>query len=340
MGGYNNNSQYYAVGVNNVKSVNKYVLTITVALALLAGGCSSKEISDDKQSTKKTEPVQVSEFEIRKAPPQRIDQIYGLGYPGNDEGLYIASHQGIKIHSGDGWLEGTSQKHEYLGFQATKDGFFASGHPEEGSDLKNPLGLVKSIDKGATLEKLAFYGESDFHFLSSSYGTDTLYVINEKETPTLKLGVYLSEDEGQTWEPVKLNGFDSDTFGMIAVHPTNSNMMAMATKSGIFLSEDKGKNIKRVTEPIMATALTFSENNLYYSSVENNKVLFNKLNINTLESEQMEIPFLDYDNPVTYIAVNHKDNKTLSFSTYLYDVYESNDEGENWNLILKNGKIE
>lgn len=323
-----------------MKIVNKYILPLSVTLALLAGGCSSNEQSNEKQPVNKTEHAQVSKFEIKTASPQRIEQIYGLGYPGNDEGLYIASHKGIKIHTNNGWLEGTSQNHKYLGFQATKDGFLASGHPEKGSGLKNPLGIVQSIDRGATLEKLAFYGESDFHFLSTSYETDTLYVINEKENPTLKPGVYLSENEGKSWKPVMLNGLDSDTFGMIAVHPTNSNKMAMTTRSGIFLSEDKGKNMKRITEPIMATALTFSENNLYYSSVENNKVLFSVINLDTLEAEQVDIPFLNYDNPVTYIAVNNKDNNTFSFATYLFDVYESTDKGANWNLVLKNGKIE
>ncbi|MGN7399735.1 F510_1955 family glycosylhydrolase [Cytobacillus praedii] len=318
----------------------KLFLPCMIGFSLFMAGCSNGEQTEKEQTTKKNEPVQVSKFEIKKASPQRLERINGLGYPGNDEGLYIASHQGIKIYTDEGWLEGSSQKHEYMGYQASVDGFYASGSAEEGSNSKSPLGLVKSTDKGATLEKLAFYGESNFQFLSKGYGTNVIYIINQKENSVLGPGVYLSEDEGKSWNPVALKGFDADTLGMIAAHPANSSKMAMSTRSGIYMSEDKGENMKKVTPPVMTTALAFSEENLYYSAVEDNKVLFYRMDINTNQAVQLEIPFLNYDNPVTFIAVDQKNNDTISFATYLNDVYESNDGGKNWNLVLKNGKIE
>ncbi|MBU8879475.1 hypothetical protein BGM26_10810 [Bacillus sp. FJAT-29790] len=315
-------------------------LPITFVFTLLAAGCTSDKESEKQLQTNNDKPAQVDQFEIIKAAPQQLDHIHGLGYPGNDSGLYVASHEGIKVFHDDVWLEGSSQRHDYMGFQAHKDGFFASGHPKEGSDLKNPLGLVKSIDKGASLEKLAFYGESDFHFLSAGFGTNAIYIINQQANSSLDPGVYFSENEGKSWNPVKLTGLESDTLGMIAAHPSKSNLMAMSTRSGIFLSEDNGEHMKRISEPVMTTALVFSENNLFYSSVENNKVLFHKIDLITSETSQIEIPFLNYDNPITYISVNNQNDTTLSFATYLNDVYESTDKGENWKLLLKNGRIE
>jgi Sortilin, neurotensin receptor 3, len=321
--------------------LKKLFLPCIIGFSLFMAGCTNDEQAEKEKPVKKSEAVQISKFDIQKASPQRLERINGLGYPGNDDtGLYIASHQGIKIFTKEGWLEGTSQKHEYMGFQASEDGFYASGHPEKSSDLKAPLGLVKSTDKGASLEKLAFYGESNFQFLSKGYGTDAIYLINLKENSDLGLGVYLSENNGKSWSPVELKGFEADTLGMIAAHPTNSDLMAMSTRSGIFMSKDKGKDIERVTAPVMTTALAFSEESLYYSAVENNKVLFYRMDLKTKEATQLEIPFLNYDNPVTFIAVNHKNTNTISFSTYLNDVYQSNDGGENWDLVLKNGKIE
>ncbi|MFE8696770.1 F510_1955 family glycosylhydrolase [Cytobacillus sp. FJAT-53684] len=319
----------------------KYFLSCMIGFALVMAGCSNDGQDKDKQAKKKSESVQESNFEIKQAVPQRIERINGLGYPGNDEGLYIASHEGIKIFSAEGWLEGTSEKHEYMGFQASEEGFYASGFPEEeDSDTKAPLGLVKSSDKGASLEKLAFYGESNFPFLSSGYQSDIIYIINQEKNSALEPGVFYSEDEGRSWKPVGLNGFDADTLGMIAAHPTNSSLMAMSTRSGIFMSEDKGEHMKMVTEPVMATALAFSEDALYYSAAKDNKVLFYRMDLKTKESIPLNIPYLNYDNPVTFISVNHREEQTLSFATYLNDVYESTDGGENWNLLLKNGKIE
>ena len=71
-------------------------------------------------------------------------------------GVSIATHSGIKVYQNGKWLEAKTGLHDYMGFQATKNGFFASGHPEPGANLKNPLGLMKSSDGGNTLEKLAF----------------------------------------------------------------------------------------------------------------------------------------------------------------------------------------
>ncbi|MBY0123873.1 hypothetical protein H0173_18525 [Bacillus sp. S/N-304-OC-R1] len=318
---------------------HKKLLSILAIIFLLAlFGCSTHEQKETKR-TEINEKHADPSFEIKKAEPQRLENIFGIGYPGNDEGLYIASQNGIKIFSNGSWLEGTTQKHEYMGFQTTLDGFIASGHPEKDSKLQDPLGIVKSIDKGASLEQLAFYGESNFYFLSSSYNGKTMYIINQEKNSKLKLGVYMSEDEGKSWEKVMLKGLDSNTLGMIAVHPEN-NIMAMSTREGIYYSEDKGQNIKKITNPIMTTALAFSEDSLYYSSAENNKVLFYKMDLQSFNVNSVNIPFLSYDNPITYIAVNNKDQNKLSFATYLNDVYESADGGQTWKLVLKNGRIE
>ncbi|MBP2241711.1 hypothetical protein J2Z40_002283 [Cytobacillus eiseniae] len=320
--------------------VKKIVLPFMIGTSLLMTGCSDEDQTETKKPDKINEPTQEIAFEIKKASPQRLERINGLGYPGNDEGLYIASDEGIKNYTEEGWLEGTSQKHEYFGFQASQDGFFTSGEPEEGAKLKSPLGIVKSKDKGATTEEVAFYGESIFPFLSKGYGTNTIYLINQEENSELELGVYFSEDGGKSWTPVTLNGFDADTLGMIAAHPSNPALMAMSTRSGIFMSSDNGENIEKVTESVMTTALAFSEESLFYSGVIGDKVLFYRMDLQTKEAVELDIPFLNFDNPVTFIAVNHKEEDTIAFSTYLNDVYESKDGGENWKLVLKNGKIE
>lgn len=323
-----------------MKILKNAFLPITIALVLTMAGCADGEQGESAKPIKEEKKAEVIPYEIQHAAPQRIDQIYGLGYPGNDEGLYIASDDGMKIFSNGEWLESNSQKHEYTGFQAVHDGFITSGHPQEGSDLKDPLGIVKSVDKGATLDHLAFDGELDFHFLSAGYQSNVMYIINNADSDALDPGVYSSDDLGASWNPVKLNDFDADSLGMIAVHPTDDNLMAMATRSGIYLSEDKGNHMKKITDTIMVTAIAFSNDSLYYSSVENNNVLFRSINLDTMESASIDIPFLNYDNPITYITVNQKNQQTIAFSTYLFDVYQSANNGGKWDLVMKNGKIE
>ncbi|WP_026584550.1 F510_1955 family glycosylhydrolase [Bacillus sp. J33] len=318
----------------------KGILLFIYSLLLLAAGCSSEEQKSQSQSE---EPQKKAEeetpYEVIKASAQQIEHIQGIGYPGNDTGLYLSSSNGLKFFKDGTWFETSAHNHDYMGFQAQKDGFIASGHPDKNSELKDPLGIVKSTDKGASLEKLAFYGKSSFPFLSAGYNSGIVYIISQEQTAELAPGVYRSENKGQTWEPVSLKGLEADTLGMIAAHPDNPNIMAMSTRSGIFFSRDKGETVELVSEPIMATALAFTKDSLYYAYAKQEKVLLDKIDLETMESSPVELPFLSYDNPITYIAADYQNAGRLSFSTYLKDLYQTHDSAENWELLLKNGRI-
>lgn len=333
---------------------NKLIITIAAVLLGITGCANDKEQADNEKTTQektvtesnqkssdsKIDKNQAKDF-IVKAAAQKIDHVHGIGYPGNDDGLYVASHNGIKIFKEGKWFEAVSENHDYMGFQAVNDGFYASGHPEEGSDLKNPLGLIKSTDKGESLEKIAFYGESDFHFLSASFKDQVLYLINEEANSELERGVYVSKDAAESWEPVELNGLDSDSLGIIAAHPEKGATFAMSTREGVFTTDDYGKNMKRLGDYEMVTATTYSQKSLYISPVQQNKIKLVKLNTAQPEkAEELPIPTLKYDNPITYIAADAKKEGRIAFITILNDLYQSDDGGQTWKQLLVNGKIE
>lgn len=324
---------------------------IPILAAILFTGCSGQENHEQAQpatdeSKDKTEEKNTPQKEpqtdfILKADPQTIEHIHGIGYPGNDDGLYVASHQGLKIFKNGEWLEMTDENHDYMGFQAVEDGFVASGHPAQGSDLKNPLGLVKSTDNGKTLEKIAFYGESDFHFLSASFRDNVFYLINEEPNSELERGVYVSKDKGGAWEPVELNGLDANSLGIIAVHPENGGTLAMATREGVFVSNDFGTTMERKGDYQLVTAAAYSKENLYIAPVEHEKIKLVRLPVEQQGTgEELPIPNLKYDNPITYIAADPEQDGTIAFITILNDLYESKDGGKTWNQLLINGRIE
>lgn len=333
------------------KTKNRLMITLAAAMLVFTGCANNKEQAENEKATqeKETETKQESndtqdvnqhkDF-IVKAAPQKIEHVHGIGYPGNDDGLYVASHHGIKIFKEGQWFEASSENHDYMGFQAVEDGFYASGHPEEGSDLKNPLGLIKSTDKGETLDKVAFYGESDFHFLSASFQDEVLYLINEEANSKLDRGVYVSKDAAKSWEQVELNGLEADSLGIIAAHPENGETFAMSTREGVFVTDDFGKNMKRIGEYEMVTAAAYSKESLYISPVKNNKIMLVKLNnAQSQKAEELTIPTLKYDNPITYIAADPKKEGRIAFITILNDLYESQDGGQTWKQVLVNGRI-
>lgn len=321
-----------------MKVAYKRVFAIILVFLLIAAGCSNNQKPKTTEQEKK--PAAKVNFDIVETKNVKVSRIFGIGYPGNDEGLYIAANNGLQMHRDGKWLETTTNRHQYMGFQAVKAGFISSGRPQKGTDLKDPLGLVQSSDRGKTLEELAFYGKSIFHFAGVSYSGKGIYVINEKDDNGLSRGVNYSKDNGKTWSNSKFADFNADSLGMIAVHSINGDIMAMSTRTGIYYSTDNGNTMKLITGPIMVTTLTFMGDSILYSSVENDKISLKTINPATGEQADLAFPFLDFDNPITYVAVDPEDTSKIAFATYKNDLYESTDGGKTWVNLLKDGKKE
>jgi len=192
-----------------------------LVIVLVLSACNSKE----KDS-----------YSFEEVDNPKIEHIHGLGYINGKSDFVIATHRGLYKYGVKGWEEANSQKHDYMGFQAVKDGFYSSGHPEEGSNLKNPLGVIKSTDEGANLEQLAFYGEIDFHYLAAGYDSNTIYVINETPTENMSGGLHYSIDEGKSWTESAMNGFNSEFVSNLSAHPSKKEIVAIGSKDGIFVS--------------------------------------------------------------------------------------------------------
>jgi uncharacterized lipoprotein YehR (DUF1307 family) len=320
-----------------MKVTIKTVLIVLVGVLFMASGCTNKE-QDQTTNNKDNKSETKIPFDLVEAKSLNLKNIRGIGYPGNDTALYVASNDGLKMFKENKWYETTTKQHDYIGFQAIETGFIASGHPQKGTGMKDPFGLVKSDNKGDTLKKIAFYGENNFHFTAASFSGNGLYIIGEQASDGLSLGVNYSTDNGKTWRKSTFKNFNADSLGMIAVHPNHGEIMAMSTRSGIYYSTDHGDTMTLKTNPTMVTALTFSGDSILYSSVENDQILLKTLNPVTGEQTNNAFPFLDYDNPITYLAVNPKNPTQIAFTTYKNDLYESVDGGKSWSNLLKDGK--
>ncbi|HLR73613.1 MAG TPA: hypothetical protein VK073_05290 [Pseudogracilibacillus sp.] len=300
---------------------NKVTIILIIIISIFVVGCSNQD--DDA-------------FEVSF--DGTMDHVHGLGYAGNDEGLYFASHTGLKIYRDGKWFETSNNFNDYMGFAAVDKGFYSSGHPGTDSKLPNPIGLQKSFDGGKTLEKIDFEGESDFHVMAVGYNSHDVILLNEQKNSKLGVGIYLSEDSGESWTEVTASRLDGDILSF-SIHPSNSEYIAAATNSGIYFSSDKGESFTLISEgEAVGTAVFFNEENLYFASYKTNPK-FVKYKINNGETEKMNLPELYDDGPV-FITQSPKDTNQLAIYTIKGQAYVSSDFSETWEQILVDNEVQ
>lgn len=259
--------------------------------------------------------------------------IHGLGYSPDGKRLIIPVHDGLRVYENDQWSEGSGDKHDYMGFAATDDGFYSSGHPAPGSTYKNPLGLIKSVNDGKTIEVLALEGEVDLHGLTAGYSTHTLYALNPQPNSKMKqTGLYYSQDEGQTWTASPMEEIQGELTA-IAAHPDEKSMVVVGTTEGAFLSNDYGKTFTSLLsgKSVSAIMVTKSNNLLVATSGEASLV---QIQIETNRQSPIQIPNKD---AIIFIAQSPAAENELTIATEQKDVFLSNDGGTSWRQIVSKG---
>lgn len=288
---------------------------------IFLAGCNSNEEGD---------------FEV--AFNDKIEHIHGMGYAGETDGLYFATHGGLKIYRDSEWYETIRNYNDYMGFNAVNEGFYTSGHPGGDSDIPNPFGIQRSFDGGRTLEHIKFEGETDYHAMAVGYNSHDIFLLNPGRNSELEKGYYRSTDEGETWEEVNAKGLEGGVLSF-ALHPSDSNFVAAATSTGIYLSENGGDDFQVLTDDNHSgTAVYFYEDDLYYATYGENVELL-KRNIESDEETNINIPKMN-DDGILYIARNPQNTEELAIYTINGDAYLSKTgPAKRWDRILNEGDV-
>jgi hypothetical protein len=259
--------------------------------------------------------------------------IHGMSFTGDGEQLRVATHTGIVAYQDGNWSKPDLPINDYMGYSGTENGFFSSGHPGVGSRLVNPIGLVQSQDHGANITTINFSGETDFHVMGASYYGETIYVLNPAPNSLLSPGLHYSLDGGATWEQSAANGL-TDAPTQIAAHPSDAGMVALATRGGVFLSDDFGTTFTRVGDATTVTSVAFDP--------AGERLLFglDSLFSYTLSDGQImalsSTPDVDIDQVIFYITLNPV-NDEMAFATSNRDIFFSPDKGQSWEQVGDNG---
>jgi hypothetical protein len=330
-----------------------FIVSLGTMLVLFYSSCSDTIDQDhtsnhaESQNNKKIDEsdqlIKAIDFAshdfFRPITTDRITHIHGLGYPNNQEALFIATHHGLKVYTQGKWYETVSNNHDFMGFQATATGFYSSGHPEEGSDLKNPLGLLRSEDLGESLQPLSFYGESDFHHMSASYFSERVYVVNTHSNSEIGSGLYFSQDMGRTWTNSVMEGLPATSAHALATHPKLAKIVGISTPEGLYLSHDSGNSFSLVSEALPVGALFIKDESVLYVIQENKELHLLEQSLESDDTQETELPPINDDDAILYLAVNPHNEEEMSFYTIKGSVWMTTDNGKSWLNIVAEEKL-
>lgn len=224
-----------------------------------------------------------------------------------------------------------------MGFSATKNAIYSSGHPAQGSGLANPLGLIKSTDGGQTWQKLGMEGESDFHMLGSSYETGAIYLVSFNPNSKMKKpGIYSTVNDGFSWQRVAGQGLENYPSNL-AVHPTNPKIVAAAAEKGLYLSQNAGERFEKVADGEMAGVFFDLDGKHLWFSIAEGQPGLARLNLETRKTERVALPPMEKD-AVAYIAQNPAKRNEYAIATFQRSVYITQDEGKTWKQIADKGQ--
>lgn len=333
-------------GGNEMKKL--MFVTMTALLSIGMAACSEKESVENAQvengmnqtETNQSEEAKPSASEQATSETSGIEltHVHGIGFSEDGKGLYIPSHDGLKVFEKGTWKEASGEPHDYMGFAMVDDGFYSSGHPGVGSSLKNPFGIIKTTDMGETLKMLDLYQEVDFHGMAVGYYSHAIYVLNPAANSRMsETGLYFSTDDTKSWTKSDMTGLQGSVFS-IAVHPTNEAIVAFGTNEGVFLSKDYGKSFVSIVES-PTTAVTFSAKGELFAGLISDKAVLTTFNSETNEPITLSIPSLSQENAITYLAINPQNDENITFATVEKDIYMTQDSGGSWSQIADKGKV-
>ncbi len=187
-----------------------YAVTVSAVLSgLILTACASPSAGPDRDTVADGYPT---------------GHVHGMSVDPTTDQVLLATHDGLYNVSSRP-TERIGPVIDLMGFTANEAGtLFASGHPGPGTDLPNPVGLIRSTDNGNSWEPMSRQGESDFHALST---TDKKFVGYD--------GDLLTSIDGRSWD------FSASQFQVFDLSGTHSSGVVLATSAeGLYRSTDAG----------------------------------------------------------------------------------------------------
>lgn len=263
--------------------------------------------------------------------------LHAMAFSADGAALLVASHVGLTAWRGQGWSHDLETGIDITGFSASRRGLYASGHPDPGGALRDPIGLARSED-GLRWRSLALEGKADFHIIAASHGAEAIYVLSHLPSRALpELGIHLTRDDGKTWTRAAARGLQGEVLSL-AAHPHDAATVVAATDRGLYLSRDAGEGFRSLfgRQAVSAAAFSLDGKRLLFTPALGNEIVH--LPVEGGRRSIIRLPRLRGDY-VTHLAVHPTEDRTIAVGTRRRDVYLSADGGNTWRQIAREGDL-
>ncbi|RYL95707.1 group-specific protein [Sporolactobacillus sp. THM7-4] len=259
----------------------------------------------------------------------RFQNPQGAGYTADGSKLWIGSKSGISSYRKGSWVKEKAEKNPPAGAELlpTADGYIQV-EPER-------TVVEQKTIRGDTLETLAIPKGQTGGFWAAGYHSHHLYHLQESNG---KLLLHFSTNRGKTWNQRVIKGIKGKV-NTFAVHPSRSDVFALATNNGLFFTQDggshfrtflKGEQVSSVSigfgDPIALLAGTAGRDTALYNIIPGQNKEVN-LEIGTVEGDRIE-----------WIVQNPARQGESAILTKNRDVFLTDNGGQNWIILAKSGR--
>jgi hypothetical protein len=272
-------------------------------------------------------------------PVERFSHVHGLDAPawaGGD--LLVATHHGLLRVLSDGrWRTVAGPALDLMGFRAhpSRAGhLYGSGHPDLRSGLPNPLGLLRSDDRGRTWAPVSLQGTADFHALTV-HATDGEALLGFDATGMRLLRTL---DGGRRWshvsaEPLLAAG------GVLAVEidPADPDVLWAGTPRGLWASDDAGGSWhERDFGGMPVTALRASADGRWFAYVAHPDLGLLVREPDAGGWRRLGL-WVGVEDAVGHVAPHPTEPDALFAGTLGVSVFATRDGGATWQVLAERG---